>query len=210
MSRPARGSASLFTFDLDVLQRITAGANASKKQMEMAYSRALSRTVITLRKQALALIKQGLSPKGLDRVRRRMLAIRRSGKGTDVDEFKMWLGLNPIKVKYLNGRIKGKPLPHHAYRDARGRYADNPQPAPAPEFMPKGAMLSPVTYPGGKVRPDRTGRTTIVTAEGRDAEVDIYDALHTRIEDEIFTEAVAIFMHHFETDLRGRVNANIR
>jgi hypothetical protein len=35
--------------------------------------------------------------------------------------------------------------------------------------------------------------------------VDIYEPMLNYIEDNAFAEAMEIFMHHFETDLRGRV-----
>ena len=60
----------------------------------------------------------------------------------------------------------------------------------------------------------RENRRTVVirdpdTRRTREAEVDIYEPMLNYIEDNAFAEAMEIFMHHFETDLRGRVKARI-
>lgn len=47
------------------------------------------------------------------------------------------------------------------------------------------------------------------TRRTREAEVDIYEPMLNYIEDNAFAEAMDIFMHHFETDIRGRVKADI-
>lgn len=198
-------SSSLFDFDLDEIQRIALQAGATKKQMEMAYSRALARTAVTLKKQAMALMKDGIAPKSQNQLRRRLMSVRNSTKGTAVDEFKLWFGLNRIKVKDLRGRIKGKVLPRHNVRDGRGRFTAAPV-RQAPSFQPRGSMLRPATWSDGAVTLDRKGQKTIVRGR-EDVEIDIYDALVTRIEDDIFPNAVEIFMKNFRHEVAFRAKS---
>ena len=47
------------------------------------------------------------------------------------------------------------------------------------------------------------------TRRTREAEVDIYEPMLNYVEDNAFAEAIDIFMHHFESDIRGRVKAKI-
>ncbi|MCW5003532.1 phasin family protein [Enterobacter roggenkampii] len=201
------GGSSLFQFDMDELQGIARQAGATKKQMEMAYSRALSRTAVTLKKEAMKLVREGLSLKSHDQLRKRLLSLRNSTKGTAVDEFKLWFGLNRIKVKDLRGRIRGETLPRHSVRGPDGRFVTAPVRQPA-SFIPKGRMLREQSWPEGRVVLDRKGQKTI-RVDRRDVEIDVYDALNTQIEDDIFPRAVEIFLNHFRTDLRGRVAAGI-
>lgn len=201
------GGSSLFQFDLDELQGIARQAGATKKQMEMAYSRALSRTAVTLKKEAMKLMRDGLSLKSNAQLRKRLLSLRNSTKGTAVDEFKIWFGLNRIKIKDLRGRIRGDILPRHSVRGSDGRFVPVPVREPV-SFTPKGSMLSPRRWPDGRVALDRKGQKTI-RVQRRDAEIDVYDALSTQIEDDIFPRAVEIFLNHFRDDLRGRVAVGI-
>ena len=56
-------------------------------------------------------------------------------------------------------------------------------------------------------------RTVVIrdpqTRRTREAEVDIYEPMLNYVEDNAFAEAMDIFMHHFESDIRGRVKAKI-
>ncbi|VTP62163.1 Uncharacterised protein [Serratia rubidaea] len=47
------------------------------------------------------------------------------------------------------------------------------------------------------------------TRRTREAEVDIYAPMLDYIEDNAFADVVEIFLHHFETDIRGRVKARV-
>jgi hypothetical protein len=63
-------------------------------------------------------------------------------------------------------------------------------------------------------RSRRDNRRTIVirdpeTRRTRDAEIDIYEPMLNYVEDNAFAEVLEIFMHHFQSDLRGRVKAKI-
>jgi len=110
----------LVDIDTGALWKIANGVGATHKQYRNAYSRALKRTAVTLRKQALADLKTGLAPRSLAMVRKRLLSFRIS-RGAMLDEAKLWFGLNAIKVKDLKGRVRGRIRPHHDRRDPTRR-----------------------------------------------------------------------------------------
>ncbi|STA77342.1 hypothetical protein [Citrobacter koseri] len=52
----------------------------------------------------MADLKDGLAPRSINLVRRRLLSFRLD-RGSRLDNFRLWFGLNAIKVKDLKGRI---------------------------------------------------------------------------------------------------------
>lgn len=201
--------------DVKAIWRIAENIGATQKQFRAAYSRALRRTAATLRKKALADLKDGLAPRSLNMVRRRLLSFRLD-RGSQLDNFRLWFGLNAIKLKDLKGRISGRVRPHHSRRDkTTGRYIKARRRADAAGFAPKGNLLAARTYQNGEVaRSRRDNRRTVVirdpeTRRTREAEVDIYEPMLNYIEDNAFADAMEIFMHHFQSDIRGRVKAKI-
>lgn len=201
--------------DVDAIWRIAEHIGATQKQFRAAYSRALRRTAATLRKKAMADLKDGLAPRSLNMVRRRLLSFRLN-RGSQLDNFRLWFGLNAIKVKDLKGRISGRVRPHHSRRDKNtGRYIKARRQADEAGFAPKGNMLAARTFQNEEVaRSRRDNRRTVVirdpkTRRTREAEVDIYEPMLNYIEDNAFAEAIEIFMHHFQSDIRGRVKAKI-
>mgnify|MGYP001120946180 FL=1 len=64
--------------DIDtlVLRNIALAVGATHKQYMTAYSRALKRTAATMRKRAMADIKDGLAPRSMAMVRKRLLSFR--------------------------------------------------------------------------------------------------------------------------------------
>lgn len=177
--------------DVDTIWRIAEHIGATHKQFRAAYSRALKRTAATLRKKAVADMKDGLAPRSLDMVRRRLLSFRldRSSQ-SKLDNFRLWFGLNAIKVKDLKGRINGRLRPHHTRRDkSTGRFIKARRQAENAGFTPKGSLLSPRTYENGEVtRSRRENRRTVVirdpdTRRTREAEIDIYEPMLNYIED---------------------------
>ncbi len=201
--------------DVSAIWRIAENIGATQKQFRAAYSRALQRTAVTLRKKAMADLKTGLAPRRLDIVRRRLLSFRVT-RGADLDVFRMWFGLNAIKVKDLKGRIRGKIRPHHSRRDkTTGRFIKARRQSEGAGFDPAGSLLSATSWSNGEVaRSRREGRRTVVLRDGEtrrtsEAEVNIYEPMLNYIEDNAFVEALEVFMHHFESDIRGRVKARI-
>ncbi|MBZ6390647.1 MAG: hypothetical protein LBE90_09090 [Pantoea dispersa] len=203
--------------DVSAIWRIAENVGATQKQFRAAYSRALQRTAATLRKKALADLRDGLAPRRMDMVRRRLLAFRlQRSEQSMLDNFRLWFGLNAIRVGDLKGRVKGRIRPHHERRDkSTGRFIKARRQAAAAGFTPKGSLLSARTYDNGEVaRSRRENRRTVVirdkeTRRTREAEIDIYEPMLNYVEDNAFAEVVEIFMHHFRTDIRGRVKAKI-
>lgn len=203
--------------DVTAIWRIAEKIGATQKQFRAAYSRALQRTGATLRKRALADLKDGLAPRSMNMVRRRLLSFRiQPASNSTLDNFRLWFGLNAVKVKDLKGKISGRLRPHHDRRDKNtGRFIKSRRRASTVGFTPKGNLLSARTFENGEVaRSRRDNRRTIVirdpeTRRTRDAEIDIYEPMLNYVEDNAFAEVMEIFMHHFESDLRGRVKAKI-
>lgn len=201
--------------DVNAIWRIAENIGATQKQFRAAYSRALRRTAATLRKKAMADLKDGLAPRSMNLVRRRLLSFRLD-RGSQLDNFRLWFGLNAIKVKDLKGRISGRVRPHHNRRDkSTGRYIKARRQTQDAGFAPKGNLLASQTFTNGEVaRSRRDNRRTVVirdpdTRRTREAEVDIYEPMLNYVEDNAFAKAMDIFMHHFESDIRGRVKAKI-
>lgn len=206
----------LVDIDTKALLSIAVAVGANHKQYRSAYSRALQRTAVTLRKQAMADIKTGLAPRSLTMVRQRLLSFRYS-RGAMLDEAKLWFGLNAIKVKDLKGRIRGRIRPHHTLRDPKtGRYSPARRTSNSDVgFKPKGSLLESVSFLDGEVaRARRDNRRTVVirnpqTRRTKEAEVDIYAPMLDYIEDNAFSGVMEIFMHHFQSDIKGRVKGKI-
>lgn len=201
--------------DVNAIWGIAEQIGATQKQFRAAYTRALSRTAATLRKKAMADLKDGLAPRSMDLVRRRLLSFRLE-RGSQLDNFRLWFGLNAIKVKDLKGRISGRIRPRHSRRDkSTGRYIKATRQTQEVGFAPKGNLLSSQTFTNGEVARSRRDkqRTVVIrdpqTRRTREAEVDIYEPMLNYVEDNAFAEAIDIFMHHFESDIRGRVKAKI-
>lgn len=111
------------------------------------------------------------------------------------------------------GRIR----PHHDRRDPKtGRYiAARRKSTGEAGFDPKGSMLASQTFANGEVaRSRRENRRTVVirdpvTRRAKEAEIDIYAPMLDYVEDNAFADVMAIFMHHFQSDIKGRVKAKI-
>ena len=206
----------LVDIDTKALLNIALAVGANHKQYRSAYSRALKRTAVTLRKQAMANIKTGLAPRSLTMVRKRLLSFRYS-RGAMLDEAKLWFGLNAIKVKDLKGRIRGRIRPHHSLRDPNtGRYSPARRTSTTDVgFEPKGSLLESVSFINGEVaRARHNNRRTVVIRDPqsrrtKEAEVDIYAPMLDYIEDNAFAGVIEVFMHHFQSDIKGRVKGKI-
>ena len=108
---------------------------------------------------------------------------------------KLWFGLNDMPISKLKGRVK--------------RIGTKKSPNGA-EFKPASSSLNHQMYPDSFVA--RIGkRKSIFTRKGkarypvREETVPINDAIHVKIEDEIFDQIPDIFLKHFITDLKGRI-----
>lgn len=212
--RPSRLRRDLLVdIDLGVALNIPAAAQATEDQLMMAYSRALRRTGDSLKSMALKMLKQGIAPKKVNMLRRRLLAFSSRRNPHDLNELKVWFGLNKIKVKDLRGRLNGQ----------RQMLARDPDTGRFIEAKGKGKKnfavfkssgdLGEIKFDNAYVSRGRGGRTIRIynpeTRRSSEAEVDIYESMLNRIEDDIFPEAARIFFSHFEKDLNGRVKNSI-
>jgi hypothetical protein len=108
--------------DVDAIWRIAEHIGATHKQFRAAYSRALTYAA-ALRKKADGRPERRAGPRSLDLVRRRLLSFRLDRPQSQLDNFRLWFGLNAIKVKDLKGRINGRVRPHHTRRNkSTGRF----------------------------------------------------------------------------------------
>lgn len=203
--------------DLAAVLTVPEAARATEEQLMMAYSRALKRTGVTLRKQALMLIKAGIAPKRINDIRRRIQSFSWSRGQDDLSELRVWFGLNAIKVKDLKGRLSATRLPQR--RDPQtGRFLEMKTAASRRATFRSSGNLGEQTWEHGFISRGKDNRGKRVrtisvfdpaTGRSREAEVDIYEPMLNAIEDDIFPAAAAIFFHHFTADLRGRLKARV-
>jgi hypothetical protein len=210
----------LFDIDVDELRDIAAQAGATQHQFRLAYSRALKRTASKMRMKALAELKNGLAPRKMDMLRKRLFSSRIT-RGNGLDEARFWFGLNAIKIKDLRGRIHGRRVRRHDLRDPQtGRYirasrVRRRRTAGAPVFEPRGTFLSSTTYENGLViRSRKEKRRTVIiknpdTGRVREAEANIYASAMDYVEDVAFADCLDIFMSEFASDVRRRARFGI-
>lgn len=185
----------LFDIDLDELEAIRKSVGATPKEMVKAYGRALARTAVTVRKLSSKHLKEELQAKSAKVIRNRLKQFKIKATGNNLDELKLWYGLNPLPVSSLKGRIK--------------RIGTKRSPNGA-SFSPSSSSLKAETYDKGFIARLNGPRSIYLrTGKGKwnitEAKVDINDEIHVAIEDEIFSLIPEIFIKHFTTDLKGRV-----
>ena len=192
MGRPfAGGRGNYVALDMQSLHDIREIFGATQEQMLMAYTRALRRTEVTLRKKIQAIINSDIAPENKEKLRKRLMSFRTMRAGRELGDLKLWFGLNQFRVKDLKGTVVGDILPHHVLRDPyTGRFARGPQAAgPPPAFKPKGGALSSKVWPGGFIRRDDEGRKRIYTRRGnyaREATINAHAGLLDVVEGDIF------------------------
>lgn len=188
----------LFHIDVDVdeLKAIQQQLGATEAQLRASYNRALSRTAVTIRALTNRLIRDHMQVKSMKTIRKRIqqFRLRSPSKQRDLDELRLWFGLNDVPVGYLRGRIVG------------GQSS-------GATFQPRG-KLAKQYYDRGFVA-QRYGRKSVFTrvSEGKfsikEARVPVAESLQVTIEDEIFDLIPEIFLKHFQTDLKGRVKMGL-
>ncbi|EKF9382950.1 phage tail protein [Vibrio cholerae] len=186
----------LFHIDVDELNAIQQQLGATEAQLRASYNRALSRTAVTIRALTNRLIRDHMQVKSMKTIRKRIqqFRLRSPSKQRDLDELRLWFGLNDVPVGYLRGRIVG------------GQSS-------GATFQPRG-KLAKQHYDRGFVA-QRYGRKSIFTrvSEGKfpikEARVPVAESLQVTIEDEIFDLIPDIFLKHFQTDLKGRVKMGL-
>lgn len=184
----------MFDIDLDELKAIQSLIGANTTEMLKAYNRALSRTAVTIRKLSLKMMKDSLQAKNAALIRRRLKQFKVKQSGKNLDELRLWFGLNDLPASALKGRSRRK----GSKKKPNGAM-----------FIPASPALKPVHEDKGFVAKVK-GPRSVFTRNGKErwkiseAKVNI-QPIQEEIEDDIFVLLPDIFLKHFETDLRGRV-----
>lgn len=219
--RPSRARRNL-PFDIDIgdLYAMGEALGATADQMRLAYSRALNRTVQTATKEAVMLMREQVGIKSSKTLKARSLSISHQREvQKELGGMKLWFGLNAVRISELAGFIPGKIRERHTLRDpVTGQYiSDESTENNTVRFRPRGEALKKMskeaTFENAYVNENRKGKKTIfvrgVNRGVREAEMDIYEPMLDKIEDDIFGSVPEIFLKHYETDLRGRVRAGV-
>ncbi|MEL4255233.1 phage tail protein [Shewanella xiamenensis] len=187
----------LFDIDPSELESVQLMLGGTEKEMLAAYNRAIARTSVTMKSQGSKLMRDGMDAKGLKEVRKRMQAYKSAFKlgqtSEKLDELKLWFGLNDMSIGRLKGRLS--------------RLGSKRSPAGA-AFTSR--TLGQQKYEDGFLGRVR-GKRSIFARKGaarfpiREKKVAVSDQLHTKLEDDIFSELPEVFMQHFTTDMKGRV-----
>lgn len=169
---------------------------ATEIEMLSAYNRAIKRTAKTMQSLSRKFLKNEMDAKNEKVIRRRMQSYQTPFKlksNKSLTELTLWFGLNDMSV----GKLKGSSKRLGTKRN------------------PKGAMftskkLGKHDFPDSFVARMRQQKS-IFSRKGvnrfpvKEAQIPVDDAIHTKLEDDIFELLPEIFMQHFKTDIKGRV-----
>ncbi|MCL1124158.1 phage tail protein [Shewanella surugensis] len=182
---------TLFPLDFDEFEAARLEFGATEKQMRIAYDRALSRTLVTVRKLSRQFLCDELQARRIKDVQRRMkvFKLKKAGKKT-FNELKLWFGLNDMSV----GALKGRKTQH----------------SDGAAFSSSSRSIGSKKYKGGFVT-NRYGNRSIFIRkdDGRfpilDQKITLSEDLEFKIEDQIFAEIPDIFFKYYFADLKYRV-----
>lgn len=168
---------------------------STEKQARLSWNRAMTRTGNTLNKLSRQLMRDELQARSIKVVRPRLKSYKRKGDNRNLSSVKLWYGLNDLAVSALKGRMT--------------RLGTKKEPKGA-VFKPAASHLGLHEFTNGfiaRIKKKRSIfiRTTADRYPVREATIPINDALHKKIDDEIYSQSADIFMKHFITDLRGRI-----
>lgn len=175
-------------FGAEDIEALALELGLTERQVRAAYSRALRRTAVTLRTKAQRGLKSEFGVRKIRFLRKRLkyLGFRKldAGGGTA----RLWFGLNDVPVSALTGSKR---------KTAQGAV-----------FSGKAGS---VAFKGGFIRDSQRGfGRTIFMREGRarlplkEAEVPIHERAEQFVEDQIFTDIIETFWHHFMSDMKAR------
>ncbi len=189
----------LFDIDVGELEFLQKSLGATTKEMLAAYNRAISRTSVTMKSQSNRLMRDGMDAKSIKLIRKRMQTHRYSFRlgqtGGQLDELKLWYGLNDMSVGHLKGRV------------SRIGTKKNPKGA---QFSSK--KLGATQYENGFVAKAYNRRSIFARKSAarlpiKEARVPVVDSMSQTLEDEVLMDLPDVFLNHFQTDLKGRVTA---
>lgn len=166
---------------LSDIERVISELGATPEQVRFATTRALRRTASALRTRSMKAAKETLQLRRAAAFRRRLkdLRLRMHKSGGEVG---VWVGLNDLAVSALKGRMK--------------EYAG-------------GATFRSMEFEGAFVATHK-GRRSIFRRKGKrrfpivEQTYPIKDQMDVVLEDDVFPDAIEIFMRNFASDLRAR------
>lgn len=187
----------IFDIDIDELTAIKDSLGATQLDMKKAYNRALSRTAVTMQSRSAKLLKNEIQARKLKDVRRRLKSFRiKAESSDDLSSLRLWFGLNDFPVRALKGRVKRL----GSKRSPRGAM-----------FTPAGHKLGTQSWSNSFVARLNGARSVYHRRGARrypiqEEKVAVGEPLQIKIEDEVFDQLPTVFIHHYTTDLRGRVS----
>lgn len=202
-----------FYVDARALQEIQSSLKATYAQTNMAYNRALDKTLRKLQVNSLSMMREVTGAKDKKSIDKRVKTYVRHPKGTNKRmpaAGRIWFGLNDMPVSALKGTMKNPPgaKAKNRKRDERGRFLPG-RGARGATFNPKSAALASESYPGGFVTTVRGKRSIFMRVEGksylREAKIPVSDAVEAGISSDIFADAGETLMELFTKELKGLV-----
>lgn len=182
-----------FDIDADDLERITKELDATPKEINAAYNRALTRTASTLRKMSSKGLVSELGLRRAKAIRRRLKSLRikgsKSGGFKKMASVQLWYGLNDIAVSEFKGRVR-QDAAGASYSGDAGRH-DFP-----------GAFVARSSAAGKRAIMRRKGRARLPIKQEK---LPIKDRADVFVEDNIFDKLDGIFWRHFRDDLTRRI-----
>lgn len=167
--------------DLSEIEKVVLELGATPEVVRKSIGRALRRTASALRMRSMKAARETLDLRRSTDFRRRLkeLRVRMHKTGGEVG---VWVGLNDLAISQLKGRI----------REYSG-----------------GAAFRSMEFPGAFVARHR-GKRSIYKRAGKrrfpivEQTYPIKDQMDVVLEDDVFPDAIEIFMRNFASDLRAR------
>lgn len=186
-------------FDIDgEIADLQAKYEATDYQIKAAYHRAITRTLKTMRSRVAKLVGDELATKNLKEIRKRVQSFRLERNHNNLGGLKLWFGLNDLQL----GKLRGRKQRLGTKSNQKGA-----------RFVSAG-RLGTTDYQQGFVANLYKRRSIFQRKSSKrwpvkEQRVEIEDELQILIEDEVLAELPEVFMHHFETDLKGRVKIGL-
>lgn len=192
----ARQDELIFNIEMDEVFNIQRMLNANNKQVRLSMQRALRRTANTLKARSTKYLKDSLQAKNAKKIRQRFRLYAFKANKNEIGEYKFWFGLNDVPISALRGSTR--------------KLGTKKNPLGG-QFTPKSSYLLTQQYHEKAFVGRVNGKRSVFIRRGKkrfpvdEGKVPITQEISDHIDDEIFWDMNAIFMHHFEVDLKGRV-----
>lgn len=215
-----RNSSSI-DIDSSSLDSLKISLGATDKQFIGAYNRALNRTIKKLYRQSLSLFQAQISLTDKKEVERRVKSFLRDKNirggvyfsGVTLGSGKVWIGLDPVGVHKLRGKIRAQKAVKQARNPKTGRFMPTRKGARGASFLPRGKGLHAVGFPNsfeGEVKGVNSIWIRNSSGYVHEAKMAINEPMTDAITNHIFSNIGPMFWKYFEQDLRGRVAGNVQ